>query len=258
MPILYVLSGPDIGKTFELSNGAILGRGPECDAVLRGNGVSRKHARLEEAADGWSLIDLDSRNGISDESGRHRKINLIDGQRFDVGQLEMRYRFESQGATAPPRPLPRQEAIAATENEPDEIEPKGIEFEEELQEELDDEILFEGEELFDEPSPVAAPAPRSVPAPAPNRAPTPERRVSSSQPESASAPVRESRPALQFSGHKEPSGFFSADLSQYPLPLRLLAGLIVLALFVGLFYFAYRATGTLKERAVGVQVDESN
>ncbi|HSD86060.1 MAG TPA: FHA domain-containing protein, partial [Kofleriaceae bacterium] len=43
----------------------VLGRDPLCDLALRAGGVSRQHAEIERAADGFHLRDLDSRNGTS-------------------------------------------------------------------------------------------------------------------------------------------------------------------------------------------------
>ena len=43
----------------------VLGRDPLCDLALRAGGVSRQHAEIEHAAAGFTLRDLDSRNGTS-------------------------------------------------------------------------------------------------------------------------------------------------------------------------------------------------
>jgi hypothetical protein len=43
----------------------VLGRDPLCDLTLRAGGVSRQHAEIERTADGFTLRDLDSRNGTS-------------------------------------------------------------------------------------------------------------------------------------------------------------------------------------------------
>jgi len=43
----------------------VLGRDPLCDLTLRAGGVSRQHAEIERAIDGFHLRDLDSRNGTS-------------------------------------------------------------------------------------------------------------------------------------------------------------------------------------------------
>jgi len=43
----------------------VLGRDPLCDLALRAGGVSRQHAEIEHAEAGFTLRDLDSRNGTS-------------------------------------------------------------------------------------------------------------------------------------------------------------------------------------------------
>jgi tetratricopeptide (TPR) repeat protein len=54
-PIIVACAAPKI----------VLGRDPLCDLPLRAGGVSRQHAEIERAADGFHLRDLDSRNGTS-------------------------------------------------------------------------------------------------------------------------------------------------------------------------------------------------
>jgi hypothetical protein len=43
----------------------VLGRDPLCDLALRAGGVSRQHAEIEHTGGGFTLRDLDSRNGTS-------------------------------------------------------------------------------------------------------------------------------------------------------------------------------------------------
>ena len=43
----------------------VLGRDPLCDLTLRAGGVSRQHAEIERAGEGFTLRDLDSRNGTT-------------------------------------------------------------------------------------------------------------------------------------------------------------------------------------------------
>ncbi len=47
-----------------------IGRGKDNDLVLEGDGVSRKHARLERTATGWRIVDLGSTNGTLMDSSR--------------------------------------------------------------------------------------------------------------------------------------------------------------------------------------------
>lgn len=272
MPILYVLSGPDIGRTFDVATGAVLGRTAECDVGLKGTAVSRKHARVEERPEGWYLVDLGSRNGIHLDGRRMAEFALADGGSFEVGDVELRFRIEDSGAQAAPLPRKREpEPQRAPELEP--------ETEVELDEDhFSGEIQFEGEELFEqEPSRPAATAPGAprptpgpggarTPAPGPGAAPQPARGKAAPSREAqrlAAAGIRArpgaesgrvhdgGRPVLQYARQSASSGPLGADLAQLPLWARVAAGLAAIALFVGLFYGAFVLTGSLKERSFG-------
>jgi pSer/pThr/pTyr-binding forkhead associated (FHA) protein len=45
-------------------HGATIGRSRDCEIVLEDSGVSRRHAELRPSADGWTLVDLGSTNGV--------------------------------------------------------------------------------------------------------------------------------------------------------------------------------------------------
>ena len=64
MPEFFCLSGPDMGRSFEVDDGALFGRAPECRVRLRDKSISRQHARLERDGDRWRLVDAGSRNGV--------------------------------------------------------------------------------------------------------------------------------------------------------------------------------------------------
>jgi predicted component of type VI protein secretion system len=261
MPILFVLSGPDIGRTFELGDGAVLGRSPECEAPLRGASVSRRHARLEARGDDWFLVDLGSRNGIRRGELRERELRLTDGGTLSVGDVELRFRLEEAGVREAPPARAAAPAPAAPAPAP-EVEELDLE---EAEEEPDG-LVFEGEELFDAPPPATAtPAPaaaRREPEPA---APAPvagtaardraaERLARAgirTRPGTDGGPVQDSaRPVLQYSRHASGGGALSADLAQYPGWVKALVGLLVVGLFVGLFWLAFRLAGSLGSRSL--------
>ncbi len=63
MAQLYVLQGPDKGKTYELPEGyGLIGRDSPSIGLTDAS-VSRRHGELLEENDGWILKDLDSANG---------------------------------------------------------------------------------------------------------------------------------------------------------------------------------------------------
>ena len=61
---LVVEQGKLAGHGYDLTRSAIvIGRGRECDIILDEQQVSRQHARLQQTAQGWMLVDLGSTNG---------------------------------------------------------------------------------------------------------------------------------------------------------------------------------------------------
>jgi predicted component of type VI protein secretion system len=287
MPTLFVLSGPDIGRTFELGDGAVLGRSPECEAPLRGASVSRRHARLEARGADWFLVDLGSRNGIRRGELREEELRLEDGGTLAVGDVELRFRLEVVGETAAPPPRaasrPSPSAAAVTAPAPDEAlswpaedGPADGDSADEVGGADDDGIVFEDEELFDAPPPApvavepeapARPARGPAARPAPSR-PAPDGPARPAGPSRAAERLARAgirprpgtegggvhdggRPILQYSREASGGGLLSADLSQYPGWVRALAGLVALGLFVLLFWIAFRMASSLGERDLG-------
>src|SRR5260221_6003531 len=93
MPRLYILSGPDLGKSVDVVDGATMGRTVEWAVYLRDAPVSRTHARLERAADGWKIVDTQSRNGVSVRGERVPAAALGDGDEFQIGEVHLRFRL---------------------------------------------------------------------------------------------------------------------------------------------------------------------
>ena len=102
MPKLYVLSGPDLGRTFEVADGAKVGRGVDCAVHLRDVSVSREHARLVRGDDGWRIEDTGSRNGVSVGGRKVPSAVLRDGDEFQVGEILLRFRADLVAVPAAP------------------------------------------------------------------------------------------------------------------------------------------------------------
>lgn len=89
----------------ELGEGAvILGRGPECDIVLPGTGVSTRHAVIRSAPQGWWIEDLGSTNGVLIGETRIDKAWLRPGDILQLG--ERVFVVEAAGGAPPPIPSP--------------------------------------------------------------------------------------------------------------------------------------------------------
>jgi hypothetical protein len=63
----------------------VIGRHPECDIVLAGPGVSRRHARLTFRDGAWIVQDLDSTNGTIVNDARVGRCRLNAGDRLVIG-----------------------------------------------------------------------------------------------------------------------------------------------------------------------------
>jgi pSer/pThr/pTyr-binding forkhead associated (FHA) protein len=109
---------------YELTGPVVVGRGRDCDVVIRDAGVSRRHCRLEPTPDGdWRVTDLGSRNGLVIRATPVRDATLVDGDRVWLGKA-IRLRFGVGPLTRRQRPKDPIEAFAqlaaagATVNEP--------------------------------------------------------------------------------------------------------------------------------------------
>ncbi len=259
MPILYVLSGPDLGRSQEVAEGAVMGRGADCEVVLRAASISRRHAQLEQEDGRWFIVDLDSRNGLFLEDERCSRLELWDGAVFRLGDLELRFREAMPEAA---EPLHQVAVPAAPELElagpaPDLV--GGVEIELENEEALDavppsiaapsgsppvSRGRVTGSELPQRPTRAAEERRASAMERAGIRAAASG--ASTARTASSSGVQDAGRPVLKYSHEVERSGFFAADLGQYPAWVRMAAGLLAVAFFAGVFWLAFEGTSSLK------------
>ena len=100
----------------------VLGRSASVDVVLNGEGVSRRHARMERTSGGWQITDLGSTNGsfLSDNKLRPNETQVWEeGKALQIGPFYLRWQGEFQpvgdygptfipiGANLPPTELDR-------------------------------------------------------------------------------------------------------------------------------------------------------
>jgi Protein of unknown function (DUF3662)/Inner membrane component of T3SS, cytoplasmic domain len=70
--------------------GAVIGRGRDCDIMLEDVGISRRHARIGPAAEGWTIEDLGSTNGVRvNDREIHGAHGLRLGDRIGIGSTEI-------------------------------------------------------------------------------------------------------------------------------------------------------------------------
>ena len=86
---LVVEQGKLAGHGYDLTRPVIvIGRGQECDIILDEQQVSRQHARLQQTAQGWTLVDLGSTNGTQvngQQLAAHAPHALQPGDRLALG-----------------------------------------------------------------------------------------------------------------------------------------------------------------------------
>lgn len=84
---LRYLSGPCTGKTVSIpAAGLVLGRDDECDIMLAGEGLSRRHASIQHLPQGYVLRDLESTNGVRVNGDRVKEPRtLMAGDRIGLG-----------------------------------------------------------------------------------------------------------------------------------------------------------------------------
>ncbi len=74
------------------SAGAVLGRSRDCDIVLDDAGVSRRHAHIRPTAEGWTIEDLHSTNGVLLDGEPLRGVHpLRAGDRIELGSTEIMF-----------------------------------------------------------------------------------------------------------------------------------------------------------------------
>ncbi|WP_419921602.1 FHA domain-containing protein [Candidatus Poriferisodalis sp.] len=78
------------GTTYELGASTVIGRRGDCDIVLDGPRVSRRHAQIRDTGDGLLLVDLASVNGTLLNDIEVTSERLVDGDTVTIGEHKLR------------------------------------------------------------------------------------------------------------------------------------------------------------------------
>jgi len=102
MPRLLVRNQVLADVAFPLHGDLVLvGRGAEAHVRIDHPSVSRLHARLERTDDGWTVEDLESRNGVLVDGIRIRRPHaLVDGAVLGFGEVEAQFDAEVRATPA--------------------------------------------------------------------------------------------------------------------------------------------------------------
>ncbi len=75
--------------------GGIIGRSRDCAVVLEDSGVSRRHAELRPAGEGWTVADLGSTNGVLLNGRALRGAQpLSPGDRIELGSTQLVFELQ--------------------------------------------------------------------------------------------------------------------------------------------------------------------
>lgn len=125
--LIISTGGEEVGRR-ELATAAavtapiVIGRAADCDISVHDILLSRKHCRLEPSGSGgWTLVDLDSKNGTFVGGSPINRYPLVDGDEVQVGKTRITIRAGSLippplslSPRRPARPVDPQEAMAGT------------------------------------------------------------------------------------------------------------------------------------------------
>jgi len=95
---VFVATGPVTVHRLQDGGDYVLGRGAGCDVRVIDDRVSRRHARLTHGVDGWRIVDMGSKNGLTVDDLRVTDSDLASVARLGLGGVPLR--FEPLGEAA--------------------------------------------------------------------------------------------------------------------------------------------------------------
>jgi hypothetical protein len=80
--VTILCDGRELGRV--VKERYLIGRGKHCDLVIPSGKVSREHAAIVKASDGWYIEDLGSSNGTWYDKRRITRRKLVDGDEYYI------------------------------------------------------------------------------------------------------------------------------------------------------------------------------
>lgn len=121
MPRLEIRTGKDAGKSHELTQAVILGRGDNVGVRIHDIKASREHCRVFQQGGKWVVVDLNSRNGITVNGAKTTRKDLFSGDQIAIGETVIAFLDEAAaGKPAAPRRAPEPGEIVVDEIDVDE------------------------------------------------------------------------------------------------------------------------------------------
>lgn len=98
-PALVVMSGPQVGIRVSVQGNLLIGRDPDASLMLLDQGVSWHHAMVQDRAGAWTLVDMESTNGVLVNGKRVVEADLHHGDKVMLGETTLRFEVQD-GADA--------------------------------------------------------------------------------------------------------------------------------------------------------------
>jgi pSer/pThr/pTyr-binding forkhead associated (FHA) protein len=89
---LLCMTGPNKGKVYYLTGKRlVIGRGDNADIQIVDTKISREHAELAFAENGYTITDLGASNGVVVNDSKIKQKRLKDGEKIVIGQTVFKY-----------------------------------------------------------------------------------------------------------------------------------------------------------------------
>ena len=112
---LTISEGKDAGKEFVFDQDSVLiGRTSECDVVLYDPGVSRRHCRIFQDADGYAVEDQKSANGTLVNGTAVQRQPLVDGDSVTLGPVTFVFALAQEDAPTGEEEAPAEDGANST------------------------------------------------------------------------------------------------------------------------------------------------
>jgi pSer/pThr/pTyr-binding forkhead associated (FHA) protein len=108
---LVILTSELAGQEFSLAGSAVvIGRTEENDVVINHRSISRHHAKIVREGDRYTIVDLQSANGVRVNREDYERIDLKPGDIIELGHVKLRFVGAGESyAFDPKAPNARQE-----------------------------------------------------------------------------------------------------------------------------------------------------
>jgi two-component system, cell cycle response regulator len=90
------MTGKSVGERISVLGNVFIGRDPSIQLVLPDQGVSYRHACLEDRGGAWVLVDLGSTNGVQVNGERAKEAELKHGDRLKFGSTVVRFELQDE------------------------------------------------------------------------------------------------------------------------------------------------------------------